>query len=109
MKCVSLVGVRWQPSVERRGRQPRGRPYTYKYIRKAGFLWPRSGFTAFWIGLEMNFNPSATHLQIRARLPKSSAPESALGYESTIIKVELQSRKVRTSLGMMTPYLLCAA
>ena len=48
----------------------------------------------FWIGLEMNFNPSATHLQIRARLPKSSAPESAPGYGSTLLKVELQSRKV---------------
>ena len=93
-KGVSFIGVRWQPSGERRGRQPRGRPYTHKCIRKDGSLWTRSIFTAFWIGLEMNFNPGATHLQIRARLPKSSALESAPGYGSTLLKVELQSRKV---------------
>ena len=56
----------------------------------------------------MNLNPNATHLQIHARLPRSSAPESAPGYGSTLLKVELQSRKVSTSLGIMTPYLLCA-
>ena len=66
----------------------------HKCIRKDDSRWIRSGFTAFWIGLEMNFNPSATHLQIRARLPRSSAPESAPGYGSTLPKVELQSRKV---------------
>ena len=52
------------------------------------------GVTAFWIHLEMNFNPSATHLQIRGRLPRSSAPESAQGYGSTLLNLELQSRKV---------------
>ena len=46
-KGVSFIGVRWQPSEERRGRQPRGRPYTNKCIRKDGCLWIRSGFTAF--------------------------------------------------------------
>ena len=93
-KGVSVIGVRWQPSLERRGRQQRRHPYTNKCIKKDGSLWTRSGFTAFSIGLEMNFNPSATHLQIRARLPRSSAPESAPGYGSTLLKVELQSRKV---------------
>ena len=45
-----------------------------------------------WAGNE--FQPSATHLQIGARLLRSSAPESAPGYGSTLLKVELQSRKV---------------
>ena len=93
-KGVSFIGVRWQPSQERRGRQPRGGPYTHRCIRKDDSLWIRNRFTAFRIELEMNFNPSAIHLQIRARLLRSSAPESAPGYGSALLKVELPSRKV---------------
>ena len=91
---VRFIGVRWQPSRERRRHQLRGRPYTHKCITKDGSLWIRSGFTAFCIGLVMNFNPSATHLQIRAQLRRSSAPESVPEYGSKLLEVELQSLKV---------------
>ena len=59
-KGVSFIGVRWQPPRESRGRQPRGRSYTHKCIRKDDSLWIRNGFTAFRTGLEMISNPSAT-------------------------------------------------
>ena len=45
-----------------------------------------------WAGDE--FQPPRYPLQIRARLPKSSTLESAPGYGSALLKVELQSRKV---------------
>ena len=76
-------------------RPPTKRTSIHPQVYKEGrFPLDPNGFTAFWIGLEMNFNPSATHLQIPARLPKSSALESAPGYGSTLLKVELQSCKV---------------
>ena len=71
-------------------RPPTKRTSVHPQVYKKG----RSGFPAFWIGLKMNFDTSATHLQIRARLPRSGAPESAPEYGSTLLEVELQSRKV---------------
>ena len=85
--------VYWLKEVGR-GRQLRGGQYTHKCIDKDNSLWIRSAFPAFWIGLEMNVNPSTTHLQIRAQLQRSSAPESAPGYGSTPLNLELPSRKV---------------
>ena len=66
-KVAALTGTSRRPR--------RGHPYTHKCIKKDASLWIRIGFGAFWIGLEMNFNPSATHLQIldyQVRAPRNA-------------------------------------
>ena len=65
-----MLGVRWQASWKQQGRQQGGRPYTHTRIRRDNSLWIHSGFTPLGTALEMNFNTSATLLQIRAQLPR---------------------------------------
>ena len=49
---------------------------------------------AFWIGLEMNFNPSANHLQIAFDYQGQAPRKARQGIGSTLLKVDLLSRKV---------------